>query len=74
MQNLPFIVILIGGIIGFGLVLYFLPKIFGHPKTGKVLLITFGLIVLILTILIGFEDQFFTKSDAKKLIEEQGFF
>ena len=72
MQNLPFIFILFGGILGLGLLSYFLPKIFGYPKTGRILLIAYGLIVLLLSILIGFEDVFFTKSDAKKLIEEQG--
>ncbi len=44
----------------------------GYPKTAKYLTIAFGLIVLTIGLFIAFEDQLFTKNNAKELVEEQG--
>ncbi len=57
--------------IGIGCLLYFIPKKIGHPKTGKYLTIIFGILVLTVVLWIVFEDQFFTKGNAKELVEEQ---
>lgn len=61
----------IGIPIGIALLLYFVPRKLGYPKTAKYLTIIYGLIVLTIVFLALFEDQLFTKSDAKKLVEEQ---
>lgn len=68
------ILVFVGLPIAIGCLLYFVPKKFGYPKTGKYLAIFFGLFVL--TIILGtvFEDQFFTKNDAKELVNEQQIF
>ena len=43
----------------------------GYAKTGKYLAIIFGLLVLTLVLWIVFEDQLFTKNNAKELVQEQ---
>lgn len=68
-----FIVVFVGIPIGIGLLFYFIPKRLGSPKTAKFLTITYGLIVLVIGLFIVFEDQLFTKNNAKKLVEEQKF-
>ncbi|MEJ8757387.1 hypothetical protein WG947_10290 [Pontibacter sp. H259] len=67
------ILVFVGIPIGIGFVLYFVPKRFGHPKASKYLTIGYSLIVLTITFFIVFEDQFFKKGDANKLVTEQGF-
>ena len=57
--------------IGIGLLLYFIPKKLGKPKLGKYLTLIYGLIIALLIIATLFEDQFFTKNSAKKIVEEQ---
>jgi hypothetical protein len=57
-----------------GFLLYFIPKRLGYPKTGKYLSITFGLVVIVFLLLNIFEDQLFTKSNAKQLLVEEGFY
>lgn len=57
--------------VGLGLLLYFVPGKLGYPKTAKYLTTIYGLTVLAIALFIVLEDQLFTKSDAKKLIEEQ---
>lgn len=65
------IVIFIGIPIGLGLLSYFVPKKLGYPKTAKYLVIFYGLLAFIVTFIVVFEDQLFTKNEAKKLVEEQ---
>jgi hypothetical protein len=66
-----FILVFIGIPVGIGLLLYFVPKRFGYPKTGKYITIIFGLLVLTVVVMTVFEDDLFTKNDAKELIREQ---
>jgi hypothetical protein len=68
-----FIVVFVGIPIGIGLLFYFIPKKLGYPKTAKYLTITYGLFVLIIGFFMVFEDQLFTKKNAKELVEEQKF-
>jgi hypothetical protein len=56
---------------GFGWLLYFVPKKLGYPNAGRILTITFGLVVLTGILWTVFQDQFFTKRNAKELVEEQ---
>ena len=65
------ILVFIGIPIGLGLLLYFVPKKLGYPKTAKYLTIAYGLFVLTIGLYIAFEDQLFTKNNAKELVEEQ---
>ncbi len=57
--------------LGLGCSFYFVPKKLGYPKTGKYLTLTFGLLVSKLVLWTVFEDQLFTKGNAKELVEEQ---
>lgn len=57
---------------GIGLLLYFIPKRMGYTKVSKYLTISYSLIVLSIILFIAFEDQLFSKNDAKELVEEQG--
>jgi len=66
-----YILVFVGLPIGLGCLFYFVPKKLGYPKTGKYLAIIFGLLVLTLVLWTVFEDQLFTKNNAKELIEEQ---
>jgi hypothetical protein len=68
-----FLLVFIGLPIGIGLLFYFIPKRLGYPKTAKYLTISYGLIVLAIGLFIAFEDQLFTKNNAKELVEEQEF-
>ena len=61
----------IGIPIGLGLLFYFVPKKLGYPKTAKYLTIAYGLFVLTVGLYLVFEDQLFTKNNAKELVEEQ---
>jgi hypothetical protein len=65
------ILVFIGIPIGLGLLCYFVPKKLGYPKTAKYLTIVYGLFVLTIGLYIAFEDQLFTKHNAKELVEEQ---
>jgi hypothetical protein len=66
-----YILVFVGLPIGLGWLLYFVPKKLGYPKTGKYLTIIFGLLVLTIILWTVFEDQLFTKDNAKELVEEQ---
>ena len=66
------ILIFVGIPIGIGLLLYFVPKRLGHPKTAKYLTMGYAILVLTITLFIVFEDQLFTKNSAYKLVSEQG--
>ena len=66
-----FVLVFIGIPIGLGLLFYFVPKKLGYPKTAKYLTIAYGLFVLTIGLYIAFEDQLFTKHNAKELVEEQ---
>ncbi len=65
------ILVIVGLPIVIGCLFYFVPKTLGYPKKGKYLVIIFGLLVLILVLWTVFEDQLFTKDNAKELVEEQ---
>lgn len=65
------IFVFIGIPIGLGLLFYFVPKKLGYPKTAKYLTIVYGLLVLTIGLYIAFEDQLFTKNNAKEFVEEQ---
>jgi hypothetical protein len=69
--DFPFLGFLVGIPIFIGLLIYYIPKILGYPKTAKILTIIYGILALCLILFIILEDQFFTKKDALKLIEEQ---
>ena len=66
------VLVFVGLPIGLGCLFYFVPKKLGYPKTAKYLTIAYGLIVLTIGLFIAFEDQLFTKNNAKELVEEQG--
>ena len=65
------ILVFIGIPIGLGLLFYFVPKKLGYPKTAKYLTIAYGLFVLTVGLYLVFEDQLFTKNNAKELVEQQ---
>ena len=64
----------IGLPIGVIILLYWLPKKFGYKKLGKYLASIAGLFFGLLMIYILFEDSFFFKKDAKKLLKEQNIY
>ena len=66
-----YILVFIGLPIGLICLFNFIPKKLGYPKTGKYLAIIFGLFVLTIILWTAFEDQLFTKDNAKELVEEQ---
>jgi hypothetical protein len=66
-----YILVFVGLPIGLVSLFYFVPKKLGYPKTGKYVAIIFGLLVLTLVLWTVFEDQLFTKDNAKELVEEQ---
>ena len=59
--------------IGIGLLFYFIPKKLGYPKTAKYLTIAYAAVVLSCAFYMAFQDQFFTRKEARALVEEQGF-
>jgi len=64
--------ILIPLLIGIVFLVYWIPKIFGYPKAGRYSAIIVTLTIIIITCIIIFEDQLFSKTDAQKLLTEQG--
>lgn len=56
-----------------GFLLYFILRRLGYPKAAKYLTIGYGILIVGIGSTILFEDQLFTKSNARKLVEEQGF-
>jgi hypothetical protein len=66
-----YILVFIGLPIGLIWLFNFIPKKLGYPKTGKYLANIFGLFVLTIILWTAFEDQLFTKDNAKELVEEQ---
>ncbi len=66
-----YILVFVGLPIGLFCLFYFVPKNLGYPKTGKYLALIFGVLVLTLVLWTVFEDQLFTKNNAKELVEEQ---
>jgi len=66
-----FILVFVGIPIAIGCLFYFIPKKLGYPKTGKYLTIIFGLFLLTIIFWTVFEDQLFTKNNAKELVNEQ---
>ena len=66
------IVVFVGIPVGIGLLLYFVPKKFGYQKAGKYLTIIYSLLVFAVVVFAVFEDEFFTGSNAKELVQKQG--
>jgi hypothetical protein len=56
---------------GLTLLINWIPKKIGYPRTGKFLATIAGLFFLYLAITTIFEDQLFSKNDANKLLAEQ---
>ena len=54
-----------------GVLIYFLIKKYGNPKVAKYFAIVYGVILTVIAVNVIFEDQLFSKNDAKKLIGEQ---
>ena len=63
--------ILLSVVVGFVFLLYWVPKKIGYPRVGKYLAGIVSSLLIILVIWIAFEDQFFSKKDAEKLLAEQ---
>jgi len=66
-----FILVFVGLPVGLGLIIYFVPRKLGYPKTSKYLTIVYSLFILIVILFSIFQDQLFTRNDARKLVEEQ---
>lgn len=66
------LLVFVGLPLGLGLLFYFIPVKLGFPNTAKYLTIVYSFIVIASGLFLVFEDLFFSKNDAKKLIEEQG--
>lgn len=77
MDSIFYIGLLFIGFVGLpieiGLLFFFIPQKLGYPKTAKYLTISYGIIVLVIGLYIAFEDQLFTKNNAKELVEQQEF-
>jgi hypothetical protein len=65
------ILILVAIIIGIVWLCFWIPKKFGYPKFGKYLSILVGTLIAIFILTQVFEDELFSKNDAKELLEEQ---
>lgn len=63
---------LIALVIGFIFFSYWIPTIVGYPKAGKYISVILTLLILIWTLMMVFEDDMFSKNDAKKLLTSQG--
>ena len=66
------ILVFIGIPVGVGLLFYFIPRRMGYKKVSKYLTISYIIIVLSILLFVTFEDQLFSKNNAKELVEEQG--
>lgn len=67
------ILIFIGAPVGIGLFIYWAIKSSGHPKVAKLITLVYGLFILIIATLIYFDDELFTKSEAKRYLAEHKF-
>jgi hypothetical protein len=64
--------ILISLTLGIIFLAYWIPKKLGYAKAGKYIAIILTLSIIIIITLTIFEDDLFSKSDAQKLLAEQG--
>lgn len=69
-----FSLIFIGLPVLIGALLYYIPKYLKYPKLGRYLLSSYGVFILVLGVTICFEDELFSKNEAKSLVEEHGVF
>ena len=69
---LVFFLVFVALPVGVAFVLYWIPKKLGYPKVGKILAGLFALCIAALLFTAVFEDELFTKADAKKLLAKQG--
>ncbi len=65
------LLIIITIIIGTVFIIYWLPKKLGYPKIGKYLSIFVAFSFLIIILMSIFEDELFSKNEAKQLLKEQ---
>jgi len=63
--------IMIAIAVGIIFLLYWLPKKLGYAKMGKYLAICVSLFFIIMILMSVFEDELFSKNDARKLLREQ---
>ena len=68
-----FLAFIIIGVITVGIIFlsYWLPKKFGYPKIGKYLAIFVTLFFLVMILMSVFEDELFSKNEARELLQEQ---
>ena len=67
-----FLFIFIGIPVGIIYLTYYISIRFGFPKIAKYLTLTISLVLIAGALFLIFQDQFFTKANAKELIAEQG--
>ena len=65
------ILILVAIIIGIVWLCFWIPKSFEYPKFGKYLSITIGVLITMFVLTEIFEDELFSKNDARELLKEQ---
>lgn len=65
------ILILIAILIGIVWLCFWIPKRFGYPKFGKYFSTLVGTLIAIFILTEFFEDELFSKNDAKELLPEQ---
>lgn len=65
------ILILVAIIIGIIWLCFWIPNKFGYPKFGKYLSITIGVLITMFVLTEIFEDELFSKNDARELLKEQ---
>lgn len=65
------ILILVAIITGIVWLCFWIPKNFGYPKFGKYFSILIGILIAIFILTEFFEDELFSKNDAKELLKEQ---
>ena len=65
------ILILSAILIGIVWLCFWIPKRFGYPKFGKYFSILVGTLIAIFILTEIFEDELFSKNDAKELLQEQ---
>ena len=66
------LLVFIGIPVGIGWFIYWAIKSCGHPKAARIVSSLFGLLVLLFSAFLYFEDEIFSKNEAIDFIEEQG--
>jgi hypothetical protein len=71
LKLIGFLLMILLIIVGIIFIFYWLPKKLGYPKIGKYLAFFVTILLLIGILMSIFEDELFSKNDAKKLLEAQ---